>query len=58
MICKVTFTSYKDTESRLHLSLKCHPGVLEDRMVPDMLGEDVLKLINVFETYTEDFISF
>ena len=32
----------------LHLSCKCHPGVLEDRMDPDMLGEDAHNLINVF----------
>ena len=36
------------TLSRLNLSFKCHPGVLEDWIVPDMLGEDALNLINVF----------
>ena len=41
-------TLVNKTMSRLYPSLKWHPGVLEDRMVPDMLGEDALNLINVF----------
>ena len=46
------------TLSRLHLSSKCHPGVLEDRMVPDTIVDDFNNLRNVFEAYVESFSQF
>ena len=46
------------TLSRHYLSSKCHPGVLEDRMVPDTLTESIIYFRIVFKTYPESFIQF
>ena len=46
------------TLSRLQLSFKCHPGVLEDRMVPDTLTEYIIYFRIAFKTYLASFIQF
>ena len=57
---KVSFNSDMNNpvKTRLHLSSKCHPGVLEDNLVPVTLEVDTNLILNVFKTYAETFIQF
>ena len=56
--CRKFFSTLIKTMSRLQLSSKCHPGVLEDKIVPDALTEYIIYFKIVFKTNPESFIQF